>query len=77
MLEKVKTDRATATLIVPWWESSYFWPTLRPTGESWHGLVTDFRRIPAAYNRGRHTALHSAFGDSRQFWTLALRLVAS
>lgn len=77
VLEKVRADRATATLVVPWWESSFFWPTLRPTSRSWHDLVTDVRKIPANYRRGRYTSRSSAFNDSRSFWTLALRLVAS
>ena len=76
-LEKVRADNATAMLIVSWWESSYYWPTLRPTGKSWHCLVTDIRRFPASYNRGRHTSLRSAFSDSPPFWTLALLLVAA
>ena len=77
VLEKVRTDRATATLVVPWWESSYFWPTLRPTGKSWHSLVRDVRRFPAAYIRGHQTSLRSAFSNAPPFWTLALRLVSS
>jgi len=77
VLEKVRADRATATLIVPWWESSYFWPTLRPTSKSWHSLMKDIRRFPTAYIRGHHTSLHSTFSDSPPFWTLAFRLVAS
>jgi len=35
----------------------------------------DIRRFPAAYIRGRHTSLQSAFSDSLPFWTL--RFVAS
>jgi hypothetical protein len=77
VLEKVRADKATATLVVPWWESSYFWPTLRPTSGSWHDLVTHVRVIPADYRRGRYTSTSSAFNDSQSLCTLALRLAKS
>jgi hypothetical protein len=77
VLEKVRADGAVATLIVPQWESSFFWPTVRPNGSSWHELVKDVHRIPAVYLRGRHTSLYSAIVGSHPFWTLALRLEAS
>ena len=72
--EKVHRDQAVATLVVPWWESAYFWPIIRPAGKAWHKMVTDHRRIPAGYVRGQHTSANSAFSETPQFWTLALRL---
>lgn len=72
--EKVQRDRAVATLVVPWWESAYFWPIIRPAGKAWHKVVTDYRRIPAGFVRGLHTSVHSAFSETPRFWTLALRL---
>ena len=66
-----RTGLPLRALIVPWYESSYCWPTVRQNGSSWHELASDVRRIPAVYRRSHHTSLASAVVDKRPCWTLA------
>ena len=77
VLDKVKADKAVATLVVPWWESAYFWPSIRPSLDSWHSLIKEYIRLPAGYVRGPRSAPSSAFCEEPNFWTLALRLDAA
>ena len=61
--------KATGVLVVPVWQSSYFWPTLYPDGFAMPTFVKDFTVFkPYWYSKGRN----SAFVGRPSFDSMAL-----
>ena len=70
-LRQLGLCKARGTLLVPYWESSYFWPLLRPTGKHFAPFVRNYLIVHPYYeNYGNDTA----FQGYATFPTIALQL---
>jgi len=68
-------QRAQATLVVPLWESAFYWPTLCPQGgeAGWAKFVADFLILDAGYIPSS-ADVNGVFNLNPAFQTLALCL---
>ena len=71
-INHLKLCKGKAVLLVPMWQSSYFWPLLTSDGEYFNDFVIDFILLdPCFYN---NTSMRSVFDGFAKFKTLALLL---
>lgn len=71
-LEKLETEKAQATLVLPKWPSAPYWPKVCPDGIHLNNFVTDWLDLP------NHRAIHGGMGNNGIFngQPLTFRLLA-
>ena len=67
-----RKQRASGTIIVPYWPSSYFWPIIMPDGVNFASFVEDYVRFYGQYDVGNPLNT-CVFNSEPAFDTLALR----
>ena len=69
-LKHLKLCRGKGVLLVPEWQSSYYWPLLTPNGIQFHSFVQDFLLLDPFYSNS--SGFQSVFNGFAAFRTLAL-----
>lgn len=72
VIKRLASDGATATLIIPKWPSSYFWPIVCPDGSHLDPHVHDWRLLNISFHPSS-LGVATVFNENPSFLSLALR----
>lgn len=72
VIKRMASSMATATLVVPRWPSSYFWPIVCPDGSHLDLHVHDWRLLNVSFSPSS-LGVANVFHENPSFLTLALR----